>query len=204
MGGAALAGDHSGATALGLAEKMFSGSMNTALEFLSRFDAAMLERYLHRGVAQPIDGASDTLRVIRERGTVIQSVVSGNTRMVSLLKLRSAGLVELLDLATSSFGDESSRRCALLARAAQRISALWGLSIDHSELLVVGDTLADVNAARMIGARVAIVASEAVPGADFYARTPAEIAHTIKGNDDKVGTLENIVLPTANAEGVNE
>jgi phosphoglycolate phosphatase-like HAD superfamily hydrolase len=80
---------------------------------------------------------------------------TGNIRLGAEIKLRHYGLWE--HFVTGGFGDDDEDRDRLVAIGRDRGSRLLGSPLTGREVLVIGDTPADVRCGRAIGARVLAV-----------------------------------------------
>lgn len=103
-----------------------------------------------------LEGVVEVLRKLRAGGVAV-GVATGSAREVALAKLESAGLAEYLP--AGAYGDEVADRPALLDLAVRHAGTVYGRPFLRPNTVVVGDTPADVVAARAIGARVVAVAS---------------------------------------------
>ncbi|WP_018502435.1 HAD family hydrolase [Parafrankia discariae] len=92
-------------------------------------------------------------------GPVVQSVVTGNLRSVSAVKLRALGLAEHLDLAVGGYGDDDADRAGLVRQAVKRAEAAYDLTFDPARTVVIGDTPHDMKGARDAGVRAVGVAT---------------------------------------------
>jgi phosphoglycolate phosphatase-like HAD superfamily hydrolase len=84
-------------------------------------------------------------------------VLTGNAETVGRAKLRAAGL-DLL-LRDGAWGDDPVERGHLVATAIATIAATTGRRYTPSETVLIGDTPADINAAKLGGAAVLAVAT---------------------------------------------
>jgi phosphoglycolate phosphatase-like HAD superfamily hydrolase len=95
----------------------------------------------------------DLLRELHERGKLL-GVVSGNLEPIGWAKLEAAGLRQFFSL--GSFGDRNESRADIfrygIAQARERLGA-------NARVCVVGDTPADIRAAREAGVSVIAVAT---------------------------------------------
>lgn len=130
------------------------------------FDAGRAE-LATRGVVLP--GAREALVALADRPGLRQSVLTGNTRAVSEIKLEVFGLAPYLDLSVGAFGDDHAERAALVAVALERADRHYGEAIAPHEVLLVGDTLNDVTAAQVSGARLVAVTTGRYTEADLRA-----------------------------------
>jgi phosphoglycolate phosphatase-like HAD superfamily hydrolase len=95
-----------------------------------------------------LPGATDVLRWLATCGDVSIAVATGNVRHGARIKLRHAQLHDHFDLdRTGGYGCDSAIRAELVARAVERAGAKAGDTV-----VVVGDTVHDVTAARAVGA----------------------------------------------------
>jgi beta-phosphoglucomutase-like phosphatase (HAD superfamily) len=126
-------------------------------------------------------GVVDLLRKLKAGGTAM-GIATGSAREVALAKLEGAHLSGYLT--TGAYGDEASDRAALVDRAVHQAGATYGRRFLRPNTVVVGDTPADVEAARAVGARVVAVATgrystddldDAGPDATFPDLTAADL-----------------------------
>jgi phosphoglycolate phosphatase-like HAD superfamily hydrolase len=145
--------------------------------------AAFLDAYLPRlrallasqGV-RVLDGVVDALAYLRPRAGVVLGVATGNVRAGAAAKLAAAGLDGWFDAEIGGYGCDSHVRSELVARAIERGRARG----DVAEVVVVGDTIHDIAAARACGATVCAVATgsdpaDALAGADAVFASMAEL-----------------------------
>jgi phosphoglycolate phosphatase len=96
---------------------------------------------------------------VRDGVRVIQSVLTGNLRAVSDVKLGVLGLAEHLDLDAGAYGAESEVRADLVPVARRNAAARYGEDFSGAATVLVGDTPLDVEAALAMGARAVGVAT---------------------------------------------
>jgi len=97
-------------------------------------------------------GVRDVLDALEPRDDVIVGLLTGNVVDGAHLKLRSAG-IDPARFRVGAFGTDSHVRAELPAVAQQRVGALLGRAIDGRDIVIIGDTPADVQCGRGIGAR---------------------------------------------------
>jgi phosphoglycolate phosphatase-like HAD superfamily hydrolase len=169
-----------GRVASGLDELMISTAGRTdpdiALEFLARhgvadgesrldaFHAALVaalatraEQMRERGQALP--GVERALETVRRQPGVAQSLLTGNVEANAVLKLASVGLDGYVDFEIGAYGSDHRDRGRLVEVARAKAMAKFGVELDPSAVVVIGDTPLDVAAARAGGARVIAVAT---------------------------------------------
>ncbi len=130
--------------------------------------ASFLEAYLPRlhrlltaGGVQVLAGVEDALAYLKPRDGVVLGVATGNVRAGADAKLAAAGLLHWFELGVGGYGCDSHVRAELVARAIERGRARAGGEV--REVVVVGDTIHDIAAARACGATVCAVATGGDP-----------------------------------------
>lgn len=132
-----------------------------------------VERRRAEVCAEPLPKAHEVLRHLAARGAKL-GVATGNLKRIGELKLRQAGLLHYFVFA--QWSDEFEFRtpviCAALARARAMVSP-------DATLCVVGDTPADIAAARANGVAVIAVATGIYSYDDLSAAKPELCIHTL-------------------------
>jgi len=143
--------------------------------------AAFLDAYLarlHRDLARNgvdvLAGVADALAWLAARPGIMLGVATGNVRGGADAKLAAAGLADYFVL--GGYGSDSHLRAELVARAIARGRE----RADIRDVVVVGDTVHDVAAARACGAIACAVATgsdpaEALGDADVVLATMTEL-----------------------------
>ena len=103
------------------------------------------------------------------RGPLVQSVLTGNMRVMAEMKLGALGLDGDLDLWVGAYGDTHEIRADLVPLARASAAAAYGADFSGRATVLVGDTPLDVEAARVAGARAVGVASGEFSVADLVA-----------------------------------
>jgi phosphoglycolate phosphatase len=106
-----------------------------------------------------LPGARKALAALRETPGIIQSVLSGNIKPNAVTKLSVFGLDGYIDFEAGGYGSDDPVRDKLVAFARDRASAKYGVQIDKTNTVLIGDTLRDVRAGRNGGACVVGVAT---------------------------------------------
>ena len=102
-------------------------------------------------------------------GLLVQSVLTGNMRVMAQVKLGALGLDRDLDLRVGAYGDAHEIRADLVPLARASATAAYGADFSGAATVLVGDTPLDVEAAQMAGARAVAVASGEFSVADLTA-----------------------------------
>jgi phosphoglycolate phosphatase-like HAD superfamily hydrolase len=106
---------------------------------------------------RPVGDVAGAVDALKARGAVV-GVATGNLRAGARLKLASAGLTPMFDLALGGFGCDAEPRAEIVRIAANRCTTACSGVHGARALVVVGDTEHDVRAGRAVGARVIGVA----------------------------------------------
>ncbi|MCF4122023.1 haloacid dehalogenase-like hydrolase [Antribacter sp. KLBMP9083] len=106
-------------------------------------------------------GARAAIDALTEAADVVQSVLTGNTRTNGFVKLEVFGLADALDWDCGGFGFDAQDRPGLVAVAQRRAAAQHGGQFDGENTVLIGDTVNDVRAGILGGARVVAVATGA-------------------------------------------
>lgn len=115
---------------------------------------------------EPCPAAHETVAETRRRG-LLAGIVTGNVQTTAPIKLRRAGF-DPEWFPVGAYGSEAADRNALPAIALERAERLLGRRIPPREVLVIGDTAADVACARALGAVAVAVRTG-------YATAPGEL-----------------------------
>ena len=113
-------------------------------------------------------GAHELVTELHRRGNPLQGLVTGNTSSIAPIKLRAADF-DPDWFVVAAYGSESPDRNDLPPLAVDRAEKLTGRKIAPEQVIVIGDTPADVACARALGA-VAVAVKTG------YATTPTELA----------------------------
>jgi phosphoglycolate phosphatase len=94
-----------------------------------------------------------------QRPRIVQSVLTGNMRVLAGVKLAALGLDGYLDLPVGAYGDAHEIRADLVPLARASAAAAHGADFSGDATVLIGDTPLDIEAARLSGARAVAVAT---------------------------------------------
>ena len=142
--------------------------------YLSRLEEALAT---HQGYVLP--GVGDFLAALVARGDVAVGLLTGNVREGARRKLSYYGLWDHFSF--GGFGDEHVERCdiAAAALAAARLH-LNGAESPSGQVIVVGDTLNDIDCGRSIGARCVAVPTGHTTADELRSGTPDVLVETLE------------------------
>jgi len=115
-----------------------------------------LSRPGHRTTVYP--GVFELLAALERRDDCVAGLLTGNIVEGARLKLRSGGL-DIARFRVGAFGSDHADRPELPAIAQQRARVTLGIQAAGKDVVIVGDTPADVACGRGIGARAIGVAT---------------------------------------------
>jgi phosphoglycolate phosphatase-like HAD superfamily hydrolase len=121
---------------------------------------AYLRQELHAGAhgIEVMPGVTELLDALRPRGDVTLGLLTGNLRAGAEAKLEAAG-VDPSQFRVGAYGSDHETRAQLPAVAQRRARDELGLDVSGSDVVVIGDTPADIDCGRGIGARAIAVAT---------------------------------------------
>lgn len=105
-----------------------------------------------------LPGVRDLLDALEARDDVLLGLLTGNVRPGAVAKLSAVG-IDASRFRVGAFGSDHAHRPELPAIARERAEALLGRQIPGSDVVVIGDTPADMGCGRGIGARAIGVAT---------------------------------------------
>jgi phosphoglycolate phosphatase-like HAD superfamily hydrolase len=97
-------------------------------------------------------------RALESRDDIIVGLLTGNLRAGAEIKLRAAG-IDVSRFRVCAFGSDHHSRPELPALAQRRAREELGVAIPGERIFVIGDTPADIECGRAIGARAIAVAT---------------------------------------------
>ncbi|MFJ3439442.1 HAD family hydrolase [Streptomyces cyaneofuscatus] len=118
-----------------------------------------------RGHALP--GAATALATLAEMDGIVQSVVTGNIRPVAEIKLQVFGLDTHIQFPYGGYGEDHDDRAELVRTAITRTRHATTTPFTEADVLLIGDTPADVGAGRAASVRVLGVATGRTTAAEL-------------------------------------
>ena len=107
---------------------------------------------------RPLDGVPEILDALEQRQDVILGLLTGNVEPGARIKLASAG-IDPDRFKVNAFGSDHEHRPELPAIAQRRAGETLGHEIAGERVVVIGDTPADIECGRSLGAKAIGVAS---------------------------------------------
>ena len=156
----------------GHADAHIDERMDDLLERYLRY----LERELSIAEQRPrlYDGVVPLLDALEARDDVVFGLLTGNFEGGARVKLRAVGL-DPDRFTVNAFGSDAEHRPALPAIARKRANERLGLELPGEAVVVIGDTPADVECGRGIGARAIAVATGRYSVEELASHAPAAV-----------------------------
>ena len=120
---------------------------------------------------RPCTGAPELVAALAARDDVLLGLVTGNVRPLADLKLKATGYDTSL-FRVGAFGEASEARADLPPLALAEAVKLSGASFAGKQIVILGDTPADITCGRGLGARSISVATGFAAADDLRAHNP--------------------------------
>ena len=133
-------------------------------------------------------GVPDLLDRLEEEPGVVLGLLTGNLERGAALKLRSGG-ISPGRFRVGAFGSDAAHRPDLPPIAARRAEAIFGRVPRGDEVVIIGDTPADVACGSGIEARAVAVATGSFSVADLEACGPHAVFETLENTDAVLGAI---------------
>ncbi len=104
------------------------------------------------------DGVSELLDLLDDRDDAVLGLLTGNVEVGAVLKLRAAG-IDPERFVVGAYGSDAAHRPDLPGIAARRAGDVLGETPRGDQVVIIGDTPADVTCGTEIGARAIAVAT---------------------------------------------
>jgi phosphoglycolate phosphatase len=117
---------------------------------MASYEARMahhLEAIIHEYPAEACPGAHELVDALYTMPNIVLGVVTGNTSLTAPIKLKAVGF-DFSRFVANAYGSESITRNALPALAISRARQVTGHDFQPHEIIVIGDTVADIECAR--------------------------------------------------------
>jgi phosphoglycolate phosphatase-like HAD superfamily hydrolase len=150
------------------------------------FLARELERPTARTTVMP--GVLPLLDRLESEPDVVLGLLTGNLAEGAALKLRS-GRIAPERFRVGAYGSDSGHRPDLPAIAARRAEPIFGRVPHGAEIVIIGDTPADVACGAGIDARALAVATGAYSVADLTACSPHAVFSDLSGTEAVVEAI---------------
>ncbi len=138
------------------------------------------------GVYTAFEDAKEFVVHLGEHEHIGTGVITGNIERNAWAKLRKAGLEDLFSF--GAFSDDVESRADLVAHALEKAAVHFGTTFSPSDIIVIGDTVHDIRAAKSGGVRSIGVSTGASTTHDELVAEGADLVVTSL-MDERVFTL---------------
>jgi phosphoglycolate phosphatase-like HAD superfamily hydrolase len=145
-----------------------------------------LERPTTRTTLMP--GVAALLDRLEARDDVVLGLLTGNVERGAALKLRSGG-IDPSRFRVGAYGSDAAHRPHLPEIAAQRAEPYFGRVPTGNEVVIIGDTPADIHCGQGIAARAVAVATGAYSVSDLAACGPHAVFTDLSATDRVVDAI---------------
>jgi phosphoglycolate phosphatase-like HAD superfamily hydrolase len=128
--------------------------------------------------AHVLDGVFELLAALEARSDVVVGLLTGNLREGAGLKLRAVG-IDPDRFRVTAFGSDHHHRPALPAVAQARARELLGRDVPARDVVVIGDTPADIECACAVGAQSIAVATGRYSVEELASHSPTAVFESL-------------------------
>ena len=149
-----------------------ANGIGVSAELFAAFASAPVEAYRARAEdmrshGRVLPGVSAVLGILKDQPGVTQTVLSGNTLASGQAKLQIFGLPEYIDFECAVGGEDAPTRPELVPVAWDRVRSVRRRSFGPADTVLIGDTAADVDAARRNECHIVAVATGKTTAAEL-------------------------------------
>lgn len=161
---------------------------------------ALIDRYLgglKEGIrsrkfdVHPLPGVLEILDALEARADVVLGLLTGNVEAGARAKLSAAG-IDPDRFRVNAFGSDHEHRLQLPAIAQRRFGEALGLEVAGEKVIVIGDTPADIECGRELGARAIGVASGQYSVADLEKHSPYAVFASLADTQRILATILDV------------
>jgi len=146
--------------------------MQAVFRLYLRFLREELSSPMHRPFALP--GIRELLDALEARDDTVLGLLSGNLEAGAHAKLESVG-IDPRRFVVGAFGSDHESRRELPAVARRCLEDATGIVVDGPDIVVIGDTPADIECGRSLGVRAIGVATGSHTASELAACLPASV-----------------------------
>jgi phosphoglycolate phosphatase len=165
-----------------------SAAIDAGMPRLWEHYLAGLKRNTTSGRVRVLPGVRALVEALAAHAEVALALLTGNIEPGARIKLAGAELGDFFPF--GAFGSDSADRNELPPIAAQRAAAHLGLSVEGSDVVIIGDSIYDVRCGTPYGATTIAVASGKTPADKLRAENPR---HFFDSAEDLDGMMRAIV-----------
>jgi phosphoglycolate phosphatase len=127
-------------------------------------------------------GVAELIAAVHARDDSVLGLLTGNVESGARLKLAAVGL-DFEQFRINAFGSDNEVRGALPAIAHRRMQDAFGVTLGGRDVVVIGDTPADISCGRALGARAIAVATGSYSVDELKAHHPYAVFQDLSDTD---------------------
>jgi phosphoglycolate phosphatase len=127
-------------------------------------------------------GVAELIAAVHARDDSVLGLLTGNVESGARLKLAAVGL-DFEQFRINAFGSDNEVRGALPAIAHRRMQDVFGVTLGGRDVVVIGDTPADISCGRALGARAIAVATGSYSVDELKAHHPYAVFQDLSDTD---------------------
>jgi phosphoglycolate phosphatase len=127
-------------------------------------------------------GVAELIAAVHARDDSVLGLLTGNVESGARLKLAAVGL-DFEQFRVNAFGSDNEVRGALPAIAHRRMQDAFGVTLGGRDVVVIGDTPADISCGRALGARAIAVATGSYSVDELKAHHPYAVFQDLSDTD---------------------
>jgi len=140
---------------------------------------------------RPLEGVLEILDALEARDDVVLGLLTGNVEKGARAKLTAAG-IDPDRFRVNAFGSDHEHRPELPAIAQRRAGEHLGRAVAGEKVIVIGDTPADIECGRELGARAIGVASGHYSVEELWKHDPYAVFPSLKDTQKILGTILDV------------
>jgi len=135
-----------------------------------------------------LPGVAELLDALERRRDVVLGLLTGNVAEGAAAKLGAAG-IDIARFRVNAFGSDHEHRPRLPEIAQRRAQESLGVSLEGHAIVVIGDTPADIDCARSVGARTIAVATGRYSVDELAKHAPSAVFEDLSDTDVVVAAI---------------
>lgn len=153
-----------------IAEHLTGGDRQNKMMRLKTRYIELLGATIHKYENTVLSGVPELLQILAPHETILVGLLTGNFKDGAMIKLANAGIDKFF--AFGVFGDETENRSDMPPIAQKLISEKYGEELPFTKIIIVGDTVHDIDCAKNNGAVSFCVGTGKVNQRELAARKP--------------------------------
>lgn len=142
---------------------------------------------------ESLPGVKEILRATSGNPRFVNTLLTGNVSCGAEIKCRAVGIWKYFEKSLNTYGDVSHDRRQLPVRAGKIFSDHFRFEFDSSQFLVIGDTTADIAAAKYFGAKsLAIETGRGIEPRELKAAEPDFLIEDLRDTQRVLKIFESL------------